>query len=112
MIIQTNLFNRVRRNSNQSVIGMRANLHNLLLFSLLFVLVGCTTFLSDNQSDLPFEDSRSKKVQQVELSLISNEVNCISTDSRNVWIATVAGVSRWDGDREGWFHYTKEDGLA
>ena len=112
MIIQANLFNRVRRNSNQFVIGMRANLHNLLLLSLLFVLVGCTTFLSDNQSDLPFEDSRSKKVQQVELSLISNEVNCISTDSRNVWIATVAGISRWDGDREGWFHYTKEDGLA
>ena len=93
------------------VIRTRSNLNNLLLLSL-FVLVSCTTFLSDNQSDSPFEHMHSREAQHAELSLISNQVNCISTDSQNVWIATVAGVSRWNGDLEKWVHYTKENGLA
>ena len=110
MMMRISLFNHATRNFPRSPIGARSTLRNLLLLSL-FVVVGCTTFLSDHQSDVPFEE-RSGKARRVERTLISNEVSCIAADSRNVWIATAAGVSRWDGERGKWFYYTKEDGLA
>ena len=80
------------------------------------VIIGCGPLTSDQQSNLPFEDSgidsRPEKVWPVERTLISNEVNCIAADPDNVWIATARGVSRWERQQDKWLHYTMEDGLA
>ena len=87
-----------------------------LLLLVHLVIIGCGPLTSDQQSNLPFEDSgvdsRSEKVWPVERTLVSNEVNCIAADSDNVWIATALGVSRWDRQQDKWLHYTMEDGLA
>ena len=87
-----------------------------LLLLPLFIIMGCGTLATDQQSNVPFEDSQadsvSVKTWPVERTLVSNEVNCIAADSDNVWIATARGVSRWDRQRDKWLHYTMEDGLA
>ena len=87
----------------------------LLLLSY-FVIIGCGPLTTDQQSNLPFENSdagsRSEKTWPVERTLVSNEVNCIAADSSNVWIATARGVTRWDRQQDRWIHYTMEDGLA
>ena len=87
-----------------------------LLLLVHLVIIGCGPLTSDQQSNLPFEDSgvdsRSEKVWPVERTLVSNEVNCIAADSDNVWITTALGVSRWDRQQDKWLHYTMEDGLA
>ena len=114
-MMRTSLFSPATRDCPRSSIEMRAVARSLLLLSL-FMVVGCATFPPDYQSDVPFEDFRSGslsgKARRVERTLISNEVRCIATDLNNVWIATAAGVSRWERDQGKWFHYTKEDGLA
>ncbi len=82
----------------------------------LFGILGCGTLATDQQSDVPFEDSQtgsvSIKAWPTERTLVSNEVNCIAADADNVWIATTRGVSRWDRQRDEWIHYTMEDGLT
>ena len=87
-----------------------------LLLLLLFIIMGCGTLATDQQSNVPFEDSQAgsvpAKAWTVEQTLVSSEVNCIAADSNNVWIATARGVSRWDRQRDEWLHYTMEDGLA
>ncbi len=88
----------------------------LFLFSL-FMITGCGPLVTtDPQSGVPIEErdanSRPKKVWPVKRVLVSNEVNCITADSENVWIATAHGVSRWDRQHDHWLHYTMEDGLA
>ena len=81
-----------------------------------FVIIGCGPLMTDQQSNLPFEDSdadsRAKKMWPVERTLVSNEVNCIAADSENVWIATARGVTRWNRQQDQWRHYTMEDGLS
>ena len=81
-----------------------------------FVIIGCGPLMTDQQSNLPYEDStvdaRAEKAWPVERTLVSNEVNCIAADSDNVWIATARGVTRWDRQQDRWIHYTMEDGLA
>ena len=81
-----------------------------------FVIIGCGPLMTDQQSNLPFEDSdadsRAEKTWPVERTLVSNEVNCIAADPDDVWIATARGVSRWDRQQDTWHHYTMEDGLA
>ena len=80
------------------------------------VIIGCGPLMTDQQSNLPFEDSdadlSTEKTWPVERTLVSNEVNCIAADSDNVWIATARGVSRWYRQQDKWFHYTMEDGLS
>ena len=88
----------------------------LLLLSL-FMVVGCGPLITtDPQSDVPLKDSREgsrpEKKWPVKRTLVSNEVNCITADSENVWIATTRGVSRWERQQDRWFHYTMENGLA
>ncbi len=88
----------------------------LLLLSFCMI-VGCGPLItSDPQSGLPYDGSKtdavSAKTLPVERTLVSNEVNCIATDSDNVWIATARGVSRWDRQQDKWLHYTMEDGLS
>ena len=82
-----------------------------------FMIVGCGPLItSDPQSGLPYDGSKtdevSAKTWPVERTLVSNEVNCIATDSDNVWIATARGISRWDRQQDKWLHYTMEDGLS
>lgn len=88
----------------------------VLLLLPLFMIMGCGTLATDQQSDVPFEDSQTGSVPiktwPTERTLVSNEVNCIAADADNVWIATARGVSRWDRQRDAWLHYTMEDGLA
>ena len=88
----------------------------LLLLSF-FMIAGCGPLITtDPQSDVPLkdsrEDSRPEKKWPVKRTLVSNEVNCITADSENVWIATTRGVSRWERQQDRWLHYTMEDGLA
>ena len=87
-----------------------------LLLLVHLMIIGCGPLTSDQQSNLPFEDSgtdsRPEKVWPVERTLVSNEVNCIAAGPDNVWIATARGVSRWERQQDKWFHYTMEDGLA
>ncbi len=87
----------------------------VLLLSLLLI-IGCGTLATDQQSNVPFENSQAglvpAKTWPTERTLVSNEVNCIAADSDNVWIATARGVSHWDRQQDKWQHYTMEDGLA
>ena len=82
----------------------------------LFMIIGCGTLATDQQSDVPFEDSQTgslpTKTWPMKRTLVSNEVNCIAADAENVWIATARGVSRWDRQQDKWIYYTMEDGLA
>ena len=94
-----------------------ASIACVLLLLSFFMIVGCGPLVtSDPQSGLPYDGSKtgaaSVKTWPVERTLVSNEVNCIGTDSDNVWIATARGVSRWDRQQDKWFHYTMEDGLS
>ena len=88
----------------------------ILVLLPLFVILGCGTLATDRQSGMPFEDSGADSVPEktwpVERTLVSDEINCITADVDNVWIATARGVSRWDRQRDMWLHYTMEDGLA
>ena len=109
--------------NNLRIVGLRIKCSHtafvvcaLLLISH-FVIIGCGPLVtSDPQSGLPYDGSKtgaaSVKTWPVERTLVSNEVNCIGTDSDNVWIATARGVSRWDRQQDKWFHYTMEDGLS
>ncbi|MDE0553748.1 MAG: hypothetical protein OXI24_06015, partial [Candidatus Poribacteria bacterium] len=87
-----------------------------LMFLSLFIIFGCGTLATDQQSSMPFEDSGADSLPTqswpVERTLVSNEVNCIAADADNVWIATARGVSHWDRQQDTWIHYTMEDGLA
>ena len=89
----------------------------VLLLLLFFTIVGCGPLVtSDPQSGTLYDGSttgaKPAKTWPVERTLVSNEVNCITADSDNVWIATARGVSRWDRQQDKWFHYTMEDGLS
>ena len=87
-----------------------------LLLLPLFLIIGCGTLATDQQSGVPYEDSEAGvvpvKTWPIERTLVSNEVNCIAADSDNVWIATARGVTYWDRQQDKWLHYTMEDGLA
>jgi len=47
-----------------------------------------------------------------EKSLLSNRVNCVAADDKNVWVATDRGVSRFSRNENRWTYYTRLDGLA
>ena len=104
-----NLERRLERSYTAPIICL------LFLFPL-FIITGCGPLVTTDPQSNPLEDSdtnsRPKKMWPVKRTLISNEVNCITADSENVWIATAHGVSRWERTEDKWLHYTMEDGLA
>ena len=67
---------------------------------------------SDVESQQSFEPIMQSNPAKYERVLISNNVNDITVDEANVWVATDRGVSRFKRGSSTWLHYTKEDGLS
>lgn len=95
----------------------------LVLISLLS-LSSCVT-MNPNYRDKPIngnkELNRKTGLNEViktkgkltrEKVILSNKINCIAADDKNVWIATDKGVSRLIRKTNEWVHYTRLDGLV